>query len=344
MRLTLSAAVFGLLVAASPAFAGEDAQADHQADHQEWVADFDKAMEIAKKDNKMLLVDFTGSDWCGWCIKLHEEVFAHKQFLDAAKSKYVLVALDFPKSEELKAKVPNPERNTELKNKYAVRGFPTILVLTADGELILRTGYRPGGPEKYVAHLGASTEAFASATKLAAAWAAADDASKDALMKQACDVMEKMESQVAAAKIKDIVIAAYESDADNAKGLRALALKGLLGSGNATPEMVAVGNTLDPKNELGIRELCVNEAFKTVRDKKGAEAAVDALAGMTGLGFKDSELAFNMYFRAMDWCNRGLQNKPMAVKFADAAKKIGTDNEQKLNYIQKVIDENKPAS
>jgi len=340
MRLTLTAAVFGLLVAASPAFAGDDAQADHQ----EWVADFDKAVEIAKKDNKMLLVDFTGSDWCHWCIKLHEEVFAHKQFLDAAKSKYVLVALDFPKSEELKAKVPNPERNKELQNKYSVRGFPTILVLTADGELIHRTGYRPGGPAKYVEHLGASTEAFASAIKLAAAWAAADDASKDAIMKQASEALATMESPVAAAKIKEIVIAAYESDADNAKGLRTLALKGLLASGNATPEMVAAGNTLDPKNELGIRELCVKAAFGTVRDKAGAEAAVNTLDGMITLGFKDSKLGFNLYFRAMDWCNRGLQNKPMAVKFAEAAKKIGTDNEQQLNYVQKVIDDNKPAS
>ncbi|MGB0767609.1 MAG: hypothetical protein ACPGYV_07840, partial [Phycisphaeraceae bacterium] len=73
--------------------------------------------------------------------------------LDEAKKNWVLVALDFPRDEEIKAKVPNPERNKELQAKYGVRGFPTILLMTADGEVFGRTGYQAGGPEKYLEHM-----------------------------------------------------------------------------------------------------------------------------------------------------------------------------------------------
>ena len=337
MRLTLIAA-FGLLVAATPAFAGEDTPAEHN----DWVADFDKAVEIAKKDNKLLLVDFTGSDWCGWCIKLHEEVFAHKQFLDAAKSKYVLVALDFPHGDEAKAKVPNPERNDELKNKYGIRGFPSILVLTTDGEVILQTGYRPGGPAKYVEYLAKGAEAHTLSTEIAAAWAAADESAKPAIMKRASEALAGFESPKAAARIKDIVMAAYAADPKNEKGLRLPALKALLASNNATPEMITEGNALDPKNEKGIRELCVKATFGKVSDKPSAETAVKTLDEMGDIGFKDTEMAFGLYFRGMRWCMM-LGNKPMAVRFAEAAKKIGVDNKKQMEMIQKIIDENKPA-
>ena len=71
----------------SPAFAGGEG----------WTSDFAAAKEQAAKENKSLLVDFTGSDWCGWCIKLNEEVFQHDPFKEGVKDKFVLVELDFPK-------------------------------------------------------------------------------------------------------------------------------------------------------------------------------------------------------------------------------------------------------
>src|SRR5262245_22597297 len=132
----------------APAFAGAPAE-----DHGDWVADFDKAVEIAKKEKKDLFVDFTGSDWCGWCIKLHSEVFDHAEFLTAAKADFVLVSLDFPRTADAKAKVPNPKRNEERSKRYEIQGFPTILLMTPDGDVYGQTGYQPGGPEKYVEHL-----------------------------------------------------------------------------------------------------------------------------------------------------------------------------------------------
>lgn len=116
-----------------------------------WKTDFEAALTEAKSQNRYVLVNFTGSDWCGWCIKLHKEVFSHEAFKQFAADKLVLVEIDFPRkdsqSKELKA------QNKKLAEKYGIRGFPTILVLSPDGELVGKTGYKAGGAKAYVAHL-----------------------------------------------------------------------------------------------------------------------------------------------------------------------------------------------
>ena len=116
-----------------------------------WETDFVKAKKTAKKTNRYMLVDFSGSDWCGWCIKLDEEVFSKKKFKSYAKENLVCVLLDFPRRKKLKKSLR--EQNEKLKQEYAVRGFPTVLVLSPEGKLVQRTGYQKGGPENYVAHL-----------------------------------------------------------------------------------------------------------------------------------------------------------------------------------------------
>ena len=116
-----------------------------------WTTDFAQALKDAKKDKKLLLVDFTGSDWCGWCIRLDNEVFSKEEFAKYAEKNLVLVKIDFPKrkaqSSEEKA------RNNKLAQKYGVQGLPTILLMDADEKVILQTGYQPGGPEAYIKHL-----------------------------------------------------------------------------------------------------------------------------------------------------------------------------------------------
>src|SRR3954469_19158244 len=68
---------------------------------QDWQTDFKKAQEQAKTDKKLLLVDFTGSDWCGWCIKLNREVFSKPEFKDYATKNLVLLEVDFPRAKVL---------------------------------------------------------------------------------------------------------------------------------------------------------------------------------------------------------------------------------------------------
>jgi len=96
-----------------------------------WLTDLDEAKKVAAKENKAILVDFTGSDWCGWCIRLREEVFDKPEFKEASKD-FVLVELDFPRTKKLPE--GQKEKNQALSKKFNVRGFPTILLMTAEGQ------------------------------------------------------------------------------------------------------------------------------------------------------------------------------------------------------------------
>ena len=109
-----------------------------------WLTKYEEAKELAKKENKLILADFTGSDWCGWCIKLKEEVFSKPEFATWAKDKVVLLELDFPRKTELPAELK--EQNEKLRKEHGVQGYPTVLLLDAEGKKVGEMGYEEGGP------------------------------------------------------------------------------------------------------------------------------------------------------------------------------------------------------
>lgn len=116
-----------------------------------WHTNLEKAIEVAGKENKPILMQFSGSDWCKWCIKLNEEVMFTKEFADYAKDNIVLINFDYPRS------IPQSDAtkayNQEMLNKYGVRGFPTVLLLDKTGKVVKQTGYQSGGPLAYIAHI-----------------------------------------------------------------------------------------------------------------------------------------------------------------------------------------------
>lgn len=121
-----------------------------------WHTDMNKAFDIAVKENKPILMFFTGSDWCGWCKKLQNEVLTTSDFKKWAKDKVVLVELDFPR------RTPQEEsiriQNYQLQSMFNVRGYPTIFFVnpekTPEGKKNLKalgsTGYVRGGAEKWL--------------------------------------------------------------------------------------------------------------------------------------------------------------------------------------------------
>jgi len=115
-----------------------------------WTTDFSAAQTQAKKDKKLVLMNFTGSDWCGWCIKLKKEVFDTKEFSDYVKDNVVLVDVDFPTRKPQSAELK--KSNESLKSKYrAEEGFPTIIVLNSEGKEVWRqVGYMKGGPKAWI--------------------------------------------------------------------------------------------------------------------------------------------------------------------------------------------------
>jgi len=116
-----------------------------------WETDFAKASASASKTGAYLLLDFSGSDWCGWCMKLEKEVFSKPEFQAYAKTNLVCVLLDFPHQRFQPPKLK--KQNGELAKKYGIEGFPSVLILSPEGELVGRTGYQAGGPKNYVEHL-----------------------------------------------------------------------------------------------------------------------------------------------------------------------------------------------
>ena len=116
-----------------------------------WVTDYKKAQEDAKAGKKLMLLEFTGSDWCGWCMKLDKEVFSTPEFQNYASRNLILVKLDFPR------RIPQTEalkkQNEQLAEKYGIQGFPTIIVLNGQGEKVGELGYIEGGPSPFLAKL-----------------------------------------------------------------------------------------------------------------------------------------------------------------------------------------------
>lgn len=117
----------------------------------EWLTDFSAAKREAAEKQRPILVDFSGSDWCGWCIKLENEVFSQPAFANYATNNLVLFLADFPRGK------PQPDeivaQNRQLSEAYGVQGFPTVLLVDENGKELARTGYVRGGAEAYVKHL-----------------------------------------------------------------------------------------------------------------------------------------------------------------------------------------------
>lgn len=116
-----------------------------------WLTDFEQAKAEAAKKNLPILADFSGSDWCGWCIRLDREVFSQPEFKEFAQNNVVLFLADFPNSKTQTAEVK--AQNQALSERYGIQGFPTVLLLDETGKVIGRTGYQKGGPKAYVEHL-----------------------------------------------------------------------------------------------------------------------------------------------------------------------------------------------
>ena len=121
-----------------------------------WHTDMSKATDISIKENKPLFLFFTGSDWCGWCIRLQKEVFKTPEFVKWAKENVVLVELDFPRKNNQTDAVKT--QNAQLQQQLQVRGYPTVWFVNAakteDAKVNLSalgsTGYVAGGPQTWI--------------------------------------------------------------------------------------------------------------------------------------------------------------------------------------------------
>ena len=116
-----------------------------------WNTNFNAAVSQAKQANKYILLFFTGSDWCGWCKKLDNEVFSTSEFANTVGNQFVFVELDFPMGQKPSSEVE--KQNADLKKKFGVTGFPTVVILDSAQNFVAETGYRSGGGKAYADYL-----------------------------------------------------------------------------------------------------------------------------------------------------------------------------------------------
>jgi protein disulfide-isomerase len=118
----------------------------------DWLTDLPKAKGKAKAEQRLVVMNFTGSDWCGWCKKFSADVLTKPEFTEYAGKNLVLVEVDFPRSKKMDDALKSA--NKALQDQYKVQGFPTFVVLNSDGKEVARqVGYLEGGPKAFIAKL-----------------------------------------------------------------------------------------------------------------------------------------------------------------------------------------------
>jgi thioredoxin-related protein len=257
-----------------------------------WSSDYAAAKKDALSSKKDLLLDFTGSDWCGWCIKLNEEVFSKEPFKTGVKDSFVLVEVDFPKDKS-KLSEETQKQNKELGEKYRVQGYPSIVLCDAEGRPFASTGYQEGGPEKYVEHLN---ELRANKSKRDESFAAADKAEGPAKAKALVAALDAM-------KLDDEMVLSFYGDI--VKQIKAADPKDESGFGK---KEAAKKRLMD--FQMALQDLA------TKQDMDGALALVDKT--LKEGGFDSEETLQMMMTRAVIFAQ---QNKfDEALKAVDDAK------------------------
>lgn len=118
----------------------------------EWLTDLPKAKAKAKAEKKLVLMDFTGSDWCPPCKALAKNVFSTQEFAAFAKDNLVLVEVDFPRRKSLNPALK--QANDALSKQYQIEGFPTIIVLDGDGKVLSKeVGYEGTAAKQFIAKI-----------------------------------------------------------------------------------------------------------------------------------------------------------------------------------------------
>jgi protein disulfide-isomerase len=117
-----------------------------------WSTDYKKAQNEARASHKLVLINFTGSDWCGYCIQLDRAILSQPQFKDYANRNLILLEIDFPRRKPQSVEVR--KQNQELAERYQVEGFPTLVVLDGEGKTLWRyDGMYTGGVAAFLAEL-----------------------------------------------------------------------------------------------------------------------------------------------------------------------------------------------
>ena len=125
-----------------------------QMNAQNWHYDFNEAKQIAQKENKQIVLVFSGSDWCTPCIKLEKEILSSDEFISYSNEHYVMLRADFPRKRKNRLSAEQQKKNDDLAETYNPNGiFPLVVVLDKNGKIIGETSYEKISPKQFIEKL-----------------------------------------------------------------------------------------------------------------------------------------------------------------------------------------------
>ncbi len=269
----------------------------------EWMEDFKAAKARAALEGKDMLLNFSGSDWCGWCIKLKKEVFSQPGFIKKAAKNYVLVELDYPQRTKQPERIK--EQNQKLVRTYGVIGFPTVLVTDARGRVYARAGYMAGGPEKFMGYLEKLRKTKDEGYALIARAEKAQGLEKARLLDQAVDVMSESKMEIDAEIIGQI----KKLDKDNKAGLKA-----------KYEVREGLGKIMQETGQTG-------DYYKALKDLDGLIASV-----------KSPRLKQYLYFVKAKICLLGMKDKEAGIENLKTAERIAPNTEESKQLSKMIKD------
>jgi len=269
-------------------------------------------------------------------------VWEKEEFTGKAVDSYILVSLDFPNGEEAKAAVPNPERNQELSEKYGIEGFPTVLLMTAQGEVFGKSGYTGSTPEEYLADVleqqTKGKEALAKIKAIEVEFASAED--KMPIVKKAIQQLKDLGDGIGGETLAGIVRKGLTLDREDKAGIKIDALSALLASGQANHMEVEAAAKADPANEHGLLEVVTANKLKSLKELSDLEDFLVATEALFATGkVHDKEVVRECYVAAAFFCKQYLEKPEGAKTWATRAKELGDLNEQQTGVINDILGE-----
>lgn len=253
------------------------------------------------------------------------------------------MSLDFPRAQEVKDKVPNPARNKELQDKYEIRGFPTVLLMTADGEVFAQTGYKGMSPEDYLADVkdlrAKGKKALEDAKALTAEFEKAKD--KVAVIRRAITALNSAgEGVPAGGVLAEIVRKGIALDPENKSGLKVDCLKALVFQGHAAPGEMALALEMDPKNEMGLMEAVVAKEYEMIDSDEARDRFITHAQAFFDSGkVHDGAKAGMTFAVAAYYINGDLGNAEKAKPFAKKALELGGLPDQVVTIMKEIVGE-----
>ncbi len=151
MTRLLALCISFLALTVAPTLQAQSPSSGQQQSKIQWYTNYNQAVQAAQADKKPILLFFTGSDWCGWCKKMVSEVFSSPEFVQMAGNSFIFVDVDFPMNKQLPTELA--QQNAQLKQKYGITGYPTIVIIDSNQNFVAETGYRPGGGKAFADYL-----------------------------------------------------------------------------------------------------------------------------------------------------------------------------------------------